>query len=212
MEELRRKNCSYLTILNGNIETTPKLFSSNCRFLGVILQSSMQSTNSKVQDLLRTPMESHRSLMAYYFDVMVEQLYDHYSKRELDKLRALLALMRIVTIPNYRIFLAYDDDEFVGYVANKLLHLIAVIKSLAQAGSNLNKDCLLTVANLLAANGVEEVQINSKYVKLLSGLCGHNDVHIRASSWSILTQLSRTLTGAAQLVKGILLIFLANFM
>lgn len=199
---MRRKNCSYLTILNGNIETTPKLFSSNCRFLGVILHESMQSTNSKVQDLLASPMESHRSLLAYYFDVMIKQLDEHYSKRELDKLRALLTLMRIVTIPNYRIFLDYDDDEFVGYVANKLLYLIAVIKSLAQAGSNFNKNCLMTVGNLLATESVEEVKINSKYVKLLSGLCGHADVQIRATSWSILSQLSRTLCGATQLIKG----------
>lgn len=204
LEELRRKNCSYLSILNGNIETTPKLFISNCRFLGSILKNSMQSNNSKVQDLLAKPMESHRSLLAYYFDVMVKQLDVHYSKRELDKLRALLTVMRIVSIQNYRVCLDYDDDEFVGYVANKLLYLIAVIRSLAQAGSNFNKNCLMTVGNLIAAESVEEVKINSKYVKLLSGLCGHADVQIRTSSWSVLTQLSRTLTGAAQLVKGVL--------
>lgn len=164
----------------------------------------MQSTNSKVQDLLSSPMESHRSLLAYLFDVMVKQLDEHYTKRELDKLRALLTLMRIVTLPIYRNYLEYDDDEFVGYVANKLLHLIAVVKSLAQAGSNFNKNCLMTVGNLMAAaSSIEEVKINSKYVKLLSGLCGHAEIQIRATSWSILTELSRTLNGAAQLVKGI---------
>lgn len=63
-----------------------------------------------------------------------------------DKLRALLTLLRIVT-SNRNSFTC--DDECVSYVSNKLLHFIAAMKSLAQTGSNFNKNCLLTVGNIM---------------------------------------------------------------
>lgn len=41
------------------------------------------------------------------------------------------------------------DDYTASFLANKLLRFITAIKSLAQAGSNFNKNCLLTIGNIM---------------------------------------------------------------
>lgn len=65
-----------------------------------------------------------------------------------------MTLLRIIS-SNRKSFIC--DDECVNYVSNKLLHFIAAIKSLAQAGSNFNKNCLLTIGNMF--NQAEDVSI-----------------------------------------------------
>lgn len=115
----------------------------------------------------------------------------------LDKLRSLLSLLRLVT-SSVQI---NTDDYSVSLIANKLLKFIISIKSFAQAGSNFNKNCLLTIGNLMIK--IDELKIEKKYIKFLSSLCGHRDFEIRAYAWSILTKLSTTLSGAELLIKGI---------
>lgn len=70
----------------------------------------------------------------------------------------------------------------------------------AQTGSQFNKNCLLTIGNLMVK--IDQLKIESKFVKLVSGLCSHRDYEMRAYAWSILTKLSTTLIGAEQMIHG----------
>lgn len=74
---------------------------------------------------------------------MLTRLIEHFTFT--DKFRSLLSLLQIITSS----LVINIDEEFIGHIANKLLHFISSIKSLAQTGSNLNKNCLLVVSNLL---------------------------------------------------------------
>lgn len=62
-----------------------------------------------------------------------------------EKFRSLLSMLQIITSS----LVIAVDEEFIGHIANKLLHFISSIKSLAQTGSNLNKNCLLVLSNLM---------------------------------------------------------------
>lgn len=92
------------------------------------------------------------------------------------------------------------DDFVISTTIERMLRFILSIKSFVQAGSNFNKNCLLIAGNLMIKT--DEIKVSSKYVKFLSSLCGHRDFEIRAISWSILTKISTTLSGAEQLING----------
>lgn len=199
LEELPRKNGIYLTILTSDLGS-PFLFSETCRFVGIILQIALQSEDNQTQTVLRENRQNG-TLIDLIYDSIVRQLDDRYEKRQLDRLRTLVSLLRIVSAAHCS-FISNVDEESIGYAANKLLHFIAAIQSLAQAGSNFNKNCLFTIGNLLA--NIERAgrpRIAGKYIRLLSGLCGHVDVELRAAAWSILRFLSTTIDGAAKLIK-----------
>lgn len=161
---------------------------------------ALQSDDNQTLTLLCEPRPPHRTLIGFIFDCIVRQLDDRYEKRQLDQLRALVSLLRIVSSAG-RSYVD-SDEESVGYVANKLLHFIAAIRSLAQAGSTFNKNCLFTIGNLMLTTDVPP-RIPGKYIRLLSGLCGHADVELRAAAWSVLRQLSTTVEGAGKLVKSL---------
>lgn len=115
------------------------------------------------------------------------------------------------------------DDYTASFFANKLLRFIVAIKSLSQAGSNFNKNCLLSIGNIMLS--VDEVRrwdpfsylkqyiynlnveflqlkLEKKYLRLLSSLCGHMDFEIRTFSWCILSKVAKTLRGAELLIIG----------
>lgn len=113
-----------------------------------------------------------------------------------DKLRSLLSLLRLITSSVH----VTVDDYTTSHLVNKLLKFIKAFTPYAQTGSQFNKNCLLTIGNLMIK--IDQLKIESKYVKLLSGLCSHRDYEVRAYAWSILTKLSTTLIGAEQMIHG----------
>lgn len=113
-----------------------------------------------------------------------------------EKLRSLVDLTKTLSSSS----LLNLDGQFMNQVIEKLLHMIAAIKAFSQAGACLNKNCLLTANNL--AHRMKEVEIEKKYLKLLSGLGGHADFEIRTCAWSILLKISTKLGGAHQLIEG----------
>lgn len=44
--------------------------------------------------------------------------------------------------------------------------------------------------------------VHDKYVRLLSGLCGHGDREVRSLAWAVLIECAQSYAGAVQLVKG----------
>lgn len=112
------------------------------------------------------------------------------------KLRAVVSLLRLITSSVHIVV----DDYTVSHLVNKLLKFIRTFTPYAQTGSQFNKNCLLTIGNLMIK--IEQLKIESKYMKLLSGLCSHRDYEVRAYAWSILTKLSTTLNGAEQMING----------
>lgn len=73
-----------------------------------------------------------------------------------EKFRSLLSLQQIISSS----LVITIDEEFTGHIANKLLHFIASIKSLAQTGSNLNKNCLLVVSSLMQTSDHDVMDSN----------------------------------------------------
>lgn len=128
-----------------------------------------------------------------------------------DKLRALLALLACLTATENRPMLPLDADA-AAHLANKLLRFVATIRMLAQTGSEFNRNCLRTMTNVMhtvslqqqpsRTAGVDFFAVRNKYVRLLSGLCGHADIEVRTLAWCVLAECVRSYTGAAQLVKG----------
>lgn len=68
-----------------------------------------------------------------------------------DKLCVQLSLLRAITGSMQIHF----DDYTASFLAKKLLRYITAIKSLATAGSNFNRNCLLTIGNAMLS--VDEV-------------------------------------------------------
>lgn len=112
------------------------------------------------------------------------------------KLRSVVSLLRLITSSVHIVV----DDYTVSHLVNKLLKFIQTFTPYAQTGSQFNKNCLLTIGNLMIK--IEQLKVESKYMKLLSNLCGHRDYEVRAYAWSILTKLSTTLNGAEQMING----------
>lgn len=75
-----------------------------------------------------------------------------------DKLYAQLSLLRAIT-GSMQI---HCDDYTASFLAKKLLRFITAMKCLAQAGSNFNKNCLLTIGNVML--DVDEVIIVIQYI------------------------------------------------
>ncbi len=96
---------------------------------------------SLVMPLLDSTFE--KGDLGKFTDAMVSQYL--IPTLSLDKFRSLLSLLQLITAS----LVITIDEEFIGHIANKLLHFISSIKSLAQTGSNLNKNCLLVVSNLM---------------------------------------------------------------
>ena len=72
-------------------------------------------------------------------------IYFIYIYFQLDKLRLLLKLARVITTCGQ---LNLDTDKLT-YIINKLMLYIASTKSLTQTASEFNKNCLLTICNVL---------------------------------------------------------------
>lgn len=87
-----------------------------------------------------------------------------------DKLYVQLSLLRVITGGMQIQF----DDYTASFLAKKLLRFITAIKSLAQAGSNFNKNCLLTIGNVMLS--VDEV----KFGYLLQLPQDHSNITILA--------------------------------
>lgn len=121
----------------------------------------------------------------------------------------LVSLLRVVSSSGKIVSNIYTTS----YIANKLFKLILALQSFYQVGSSFIKNCLLSIGNLMI--GVDELKIDDKYVNLLSVLCGHTDLEIRAFSWSILLKISSKVSGAEKLIQGrlisILFILLMKF-
>lgn len=74
-----------------------------------------------------------------------------------DKLYAQMSLLRVITGSTQ----IQCDDYTASFLAKKLLRFITAMKCLAQAGSNFNKNCLLTISNVML--DVDEVITNLFY-------------------------------------------------
>lgn len=92
------------------------------------------------------------------------------------------------------------DDYTASHLVNKLLKFVKSFTPYAQTGSHFHKNCLLTIVQLTLK--IEQLKIESKHLKLLSGLCGHRDYEVRTYAWSILVKLTATLIGAEQMIHG----------
>lgn len=172
LQELLKKNSVFSNILTST-HCSSFVYIENCRFLRVVLKQAIYTKHAAVQEQLNSKENIYEKL----FEIVVRLLEDKAKGRELgtyvgyilleivvnsddfaDKLRALLSLLRIIA-SSQRISV---DEESASYMTNKLLKLIATIKSLAQAGSNLNKNCLMTIGSLV--NGVREVILMLFYI------------------------------------------------
>lgn len=111
-------------------------------------------------------------------------------------MRSIVSLLRLITSSDQ----ISVSDRDASAICNKLLKMIIINGALSMAGSNFHKNCLLTIGNLMIK--IDEIQIDKKYINLLSSLCGHSDLEIRAYSWNILLKVSTTLAGAQYLIKG----------
>lgn len=107
-----------------------------------------------------------------------------------------MSLLRLITSSVH----VTIDDYTASYFVNKLLKFIKAFTPYAQTGSHFNKNCLLTIGNLMIK--IDQLKIDSKHVKLLSSLCSHRDYEVRAYAWTILTKLSTTLHGTEQMIHG----------
>lgn len=210
LKEFQQKKCVFLQLLNADVDFA--LYAANVRLLEVAMTKAMELQTKKSIDhlLYASSGESqHRQSKTDKAQAHPKTIYEKlfnsasnlldkvFAQKQMDKLRSLVSLMRVITTSASQLKL---DDYTISFLAEKLLKLIIQIKLFGQAGSSFNKNCLLTIGNLmLRAN---EMKVADKYVRLLSTLCGHRDLEIRAYSWTILTKISTTLTGAEQLVRG----------
>ncbi|XP_037032137.1 uncharacterized protein LOC119071380 isoform X2 [Bradysia coprophila] len=201
LQEFRKTNCIFINLLQSS-SCSSRCYTLNCRFIGVAFEYAIYSDSENIRmslmaDLPKIRNETERTnILNKMFSLVMPLLDSTFEKGDLDKFRSLLSLLQIVTSS----LVITIDEEFIGHIANKLLHFISSIKSLAQTGSNLNKNCLLVVSNLMHTSE-HDIHIESKYIKFLSGLCGHKDVEIRTFSWMILTLLSKKLRGAETLIE-----------
>lgn len=207
------------------------VYFKNCQFIGILLKKIIsiniekKLTSSSQQIQLFT--ELFKIVTGLIDDKFVKRelgkknkLYEIIWLFQVDKLinffhifsvnlRSLLYLLEIIT--QFKQIIC--DNEQIIIIINKLLYLIVAIKSLAQSGSYFNKLCLITVQNLMTIiyekneNDVDdnhnkiEIKLERKFIRFLSGLCGHNDYEIRTLSWCLLLKLSKTLTMANYLIK-----------
>lgn len=113
-----------------------------------------------------------------------------------DEMRVLISLIRALSSSGQ----VLKDDYIASFISNRLLKMMLIISSFSYVGSNLNKNCLLTISHVMIS--VEELRIEKKYIAFLTNLCGHVDFEVRTYSWSILLKVASTLTGARDLVQG----------
>lgn len=91
------------------------------------------------------------------------------------------------------------NEPTANKIINQLFKYVSILKSFSQAGAHFNKNCLYSIGNIMKK--MKELKIEEKYVKLLSGLCGHSDFEIRAVSCSILSKLAEKIGGAYIIVR-----------
>lgn len=115
--------------------------------------------------------------------------------KDVNKLLPLLNLLRVLTVTEK---LELNETE-ANKIINQLFKYVEMLKSFSQAGSNFNKNCLFSIGNLM--KNLKDLKIDEKYIKLLSGLCGHCDLEIRAVSWSILSKIAEKISGSYIIVK-----------
>lgn len=129
------RNC-YNTSFNGNLKITN------------LIQPELQSneSNNNIQ-IVGTSLNIYCKLFEYLIPIMEECFH----KRYLNRVRAIVSLLQVITASK-RIEI---DSNFMHIVAKKLLYFIMTLKSFTQAGSHLNKNCLLIILNLI--DDIDEV-------------------------------------------------------
>lgn len=115
---------------------------------------------------------------------------------DLDEIRGLVSLIRLLSSSGQ----IFNMEYTATYACNKLLKLIVAVSSLSYIGAGINKNCLLTIGNIMIR--VDELHVEKRYISFISTLCGHVDFEIRSYSWSILLKLASSIHGAQNLVQG----------
>ncbi|XP_055385782.1 protein rotatin homolog [Condylostylus longicornis] len=200
LKEFSEQNCVILQVLKDyNVPRT--LYDSVCELIETIINfCSTKANNNKIQEyaLYTTETSSKKYYSNIYnklFEIVIPIAEECFHKRYLDQVRSLLNLLQIITkTENIDI-----DYGFATIVIKKMLYFVMALKLFTQCGSHLNKNCLLIVGNLM--NCCDEIMLDENHVKLLSGLCSHEDFEIRALSWGILTKISISLKGSHLIVK-----------
>lgn len=203
LNEFQQKKCIFLHLLT-KININIQLYTINVKLIEITIEKAnelqskksidylLYATTSKIDTDDTRPTTIHEKL----FNLINNQLNNKYDEQHFEQLKSIASLLRVVTSSN----ILKIDDYTISYLANKLIKLIVQQKLFKQFGSNLSKNCLLIIGNLMIKTN--EIKINDKSIRILSTLCGHLDFEIRAFTWTILAKISTTLNGAEQLIKG----------
>lgn len=169
----------YINLLQSS-SCSSKCYTANARFVATAFEYAIYSEHENIKlalvaDLPKVGNELERTnILNKMFSVIIPLLDSTFEKGDLgksclfrtlnshsalhstEKFRSLLSLLQIITSS----LIVTIDEEFVGYISNKLLHFMSSIKSLAQSGSNLNKNCLLVVSNLMHTSDNDVIDSN----------------------------------------------------
>lgn len=197
LTQLNDGSCVFFYLLQDKNYNSLELYKKNVQLLRTIVKISCQVDNDDVLKLLYNISDSavrrdnESNVILHLFDIISDELSDCDKHRVQTLLSLLLCLTTNADI---------DSDELqICKVVKHLFTYIQVLKPLAQSGSNVVKNCLLIIGQLMKL--LREPLINPKHTRLLSGLCSHLDPIIRASSWDILSIVAeRNLKGAASIV------------
>lgn len=137
----------------------------------------------------------HSSIVKRIHETITKICFAGKSEKVAHRLLPIINMFRILTVTG-KLEL---NEATANQIVNQLFKYVAMMKSFSQAGSNFNKNCLYSIGNLMKQ--IKDLKIEEKHVKLLSGLCGHSDLEIRAVSWSILSKMAEKIGGAYILVK-----------
>lgn len=123
------------------------------------------------------------------FDLLIDHSLQLLEKRDLERTRCLLTLL--VALSACEIDM---PDQYLFFYCRRFAQLSLALKSITQTGAQWHRDCLLAILQLSQQmqNSQENFRLSAGFVKYLSGLCGHNDVHVRILAWSLLYAIAKT--------------------
>lgn len=185
-KEFESTYCTFLTILE-NKECNPRVFEELCIFLSKFVKHS--SISNEITDT------QHEQIVKKIYETLTKICYSEKLPEDVNKLLPLMNMLRILTVTE-KLNL---NETSANKIINQLFKYVAILKSFSQAGSNFNKNCLYSIGNLM--KNIKDLKIDEKYLRLLSGLCGHSDLEIRSVSWSILSKMAEKIGGAYCIVK-----------
>lgn len=186
-KEFESTYCTFLTILESNEIQHPRLFEELCIFLTKVVKHN--SISNKITG------SQHEQIVNKIYETLAKICFAGKPEKDVNKLLPLINMFQILTGTG-KLEL---NEATANKIINQLFKYVSTVKSFSQAGANFNKNCLYSIGNLMKK--MKEFKIEEKYIKLLSGLCGHSDLEIRAVSWSILSKLSEKIGGAYIIVK-----------